>query len=265
MTFEKNSLLKSSGSILLIHGSAPFNEDGNVPDKRAGRYEKTNFYKDLADELTVKGFKVFRYSKLGVSSSSINFDEYKKTDLQQISSQLNSIWNSMPKDQPRFVFAWSEGSLHIHLLPMQEINGVIILGGVATNIKDVILSQAKTEEDKKIIESELMSFKSMPRYSMIGIDRPVGRLVDEFLMNDNWTYFKTIPNTPILILHSKVDQEVPFDQADTWKRKLPNNMITLNIYNNKNHSLGDGGEHGAGLIAKSINSWLKNTQENYAK
>jgi hypothetical protein len=73
--------INSVGSILLIHGSAPFNEDGNVPDSRAGRYQKTDFYLKLARSLETNGWNVVRYSKPGVSMEAVDFNEYSKTDI----------------------------------------------------------------------------------------------------------------------------------------------------------------------------------------
>jgi len=32
------------GTILLIHGSAPFNKEGRVPDRRDGKYSKMYFW-----------------------------------------------------------------------------------------------------------------------------------------------------------------------------------------------------------------------------
>src|SRR3989344_5902151 len=96
----------SKGTILLIHGSAPFNLDGHVPIKGESIYSKISFYKDLALSLNALGWRVARYSKPGVNQNSVNFKEYKKTDLKLIMHQLKNIWNKLPKDQPKIIFAW---------------------------------------------------------------------------------------------------------------------------------------------------------------
>lgn len=246
---------KTVGSILLIQGSAPFDCDGNVPDKRAGRYQKTNFYLNLASSLEAMGWKVFRYSKPGVTQAGIDFNEYKKTDLSVLGKQLNNIWGTMPKDQPRIVFAWSEGSLHVHLLPMREIDGVVLLGGISTNIRDVVLSQAKNAQDRKNTENELSQVPTMAREEMLGLDRPAGRLIDEFNMKDNWIYFSDFPLTRMLVLHGDADQEVSVAQAYEWKKHLPKNNIEIEIGSGLNHSFGAGDVHGAAKIVELISSW----------
>ena len=53
---------KEIGHILLIHGSAPFNRDGQLPIKGKGIYSKIAFFKKIADELEKKGWRVVRYS-----------------------------------------------------------------------------------------------------------------------------------------------------------------------------------------------------------
>ena len=173
----KNRLKK--GSILLIHGSAPFNEDGLVPDVRAGKYAKTQFYKNLALELEKQGWSVVRYSKPGVFHDHIDFQIYKTTDVRVLGQQLQDVWNHLPKYSPRLVFAWSEGSLHVSTLPMHEIDGVILVGAISTNIRDVILNQAGDHRTE--VENQLKQIRRAPRDEMLGLDRPAGRLVDELV------------------------------------------------------------------------------------
>lgn len=244
-------------TVLLIHGSAPFNEDGNVPDPRAGKYQKTDFFRDLANLLETRGWMVVRYSKPGVSKDKINFEEYKNTDLFSIKAQLLKLWTLLPKNKPRLVFAWSEGSLHIHLLPVHEIDGVVILGGVSTNIKSVILSQAKDKTEKSQIEEELNKLSLVPRDTMIGLDRPAGRLVDEFNLKDNWTYFSGFPELPILILHGEKDNEVPLNEAYVWAKQFPSNRIQTHIRPGGNHMYGLDNTNGAELITEEIFNWWK--------
>jgi alpha-beta hydrolase superfamily lysophospholipase len=243
------------GSILLIHGSAPFDKDGNVPDTRAGRYQHTNIYKDLASALEARGWQVYRYAKPGVTPQGVDYEQYKKTDLASISTQLNAVWNSIPKDRPRLVFAWSEGSLHVRLLPLQEIDGVIFLGGISTNIRDIALAQAQNEAEREEEERQLHQVLSMNRDEMLGIDRPAGRLVDELQMKDNWTYFVGYPTLPILVMHGTADTEVPVSQASVWKKNLPEGKIEVEIRGGLNHMFAVGHQHGAEQIADAICGW----------
>ena len=242
------------GSILLIHGSAPFNVDGRVPDPRAGKYADMTFFKDIAAELEALGWKVFRYAKPGVNQDSIDFLKYRETDLEVLGTQMLDLWQSMPKSGPRVVFAWSEGSLHIHQLPLHETDGVFILGGIATNIRDVILWQAK---DKNKMLKELDEIRSLPRTHMIGLDRPAGRLVDEFDLQDNWSFFLPYPELPLLIAHGMDDAEVPFEQSVIWAKKLPHHAIERLEGSQRNHAYGKGSGHGAKILVQEAGEWLK--------
>lgn len=245
------------GSILLIHGSAPFDANGNVPHEGAGRYKNTNFYRDLAVDLEARGWRVFRYSKPGVGKSSVDFENYKNTDMETIGKQLNSLWAAMPQDQPRFIFAWSEGSLHVHLLPFQEAQGIVLLGGVSTNLKSVILSQAKSPTERQEIEKQLKEVLKLKRDAMVGLDRPAGRLVDEFGMADNWTFFAGKNTPPMLILHGGSDNEVPASEASEWQNKIKNGNVKTVVLRGRNHMLGLGESNGAAQVVEEISSWRK--------
>lgn len=247
--------INSVGSILLIHGSAPFNENGNVPDSRAGRYQKTDFYLKLARSLETNGWNVVRYSKPGVSMEAVDFNEYRKTDIASIKAQLQVLWKLLPTDKARLVFAWSEGSIHVHLLPLAEVDGVVLLGGISTNIRDVILSQAKSKAEREKIESELANLSSLPRNQMLGLDRPVGRLIDEFKFENNWTYFAGLPRLPLLILHGDADSEVPVSEASVWEKRLPTNRVQIRMRRHGNHMYGLGSDTGAIEIADEVSSW----------
>lgn len=248
------------GTILLIHGSAPFNQDGRVPDARAGRYSKTEFYKTLAQELEKDGWNVVRYNKPGVYQDRIDFDIYKTTDLAILGKQLNELWSTLPTDKPRLVFAWSEGSLHAALLPLNEVDGVILLGGISSNIRDVIFWQSREEGSN--IENQLKDLEGMPRTEMLGLDRPAGRLIDELRLPNNWTRFRQSPNLPILILHGESDSEVPVSQAFNWEKEIGPNQITTVLKTNANHMFGFGEADGSEAIAAEIQLWWGNIQNN---
>lgn len=241
------------GSILLIHGSAPFNQDGRVPDARAGRYSKTEFYKNLAQELVKDGWYVLRYNKPGVYQDRVDFDIYKTTDLEILGKQLNDLWSTLSTDRPRLIFAWSEGSLHAALSPLNEADGVILLGGISSNIRDVIIEQSRGEESN--IEKQLRDLEVLPRTEMLGLDRPAGRLIDELRLPNNWTRFRQSSNLPILILHGDGDSEVPVSQALTWEKELGRKQVTTVIRKSANHMFGFGEADGAKAIADEIGSW----------
>ena len=66
--------------------------------------------------------------------------------------QLKDVWSKLPKNQPKIIFAWSEGTLHASQLPLEQAKAVVLLGAISTNIRDVILAQAKTPQETDEIE-----------------------------------------------------------------------------------------------------------------
>jgi len=166
---EKPRTPRSRGTVLLVHGSAPFNLDGRIPVAGLkSPYARTDFYKDLAARLRNAGWGVLRFSKPGVHADSVDAAEYAKTDLALLSRQLRNLWRFLPADRPRIVFAWSEGSLHVRALPVDEVDAVILLGVIATNIGDVIRAQGGPPAEA--LRKELAG-KS--RLDMLGRDRPI--------------------------------------------------------------------------------------------
>ncbi|MBI2931257.1 MAG: alpha/beta hydrolase [Planctomycetes bacterium] len=207
----------SRGSILLVHGSAPFDLDGRIPIPGLDSpYARTRFTRDLGQALRAAGWSVLRYSKPGVQADRIDAEAYATTDLELLGRQLRNLWRFLPADRPRVVFAWSEGTLHVRALPMDEIDAVILLGGISSTIADVI--QAQGGPSPEALRKELVG-KS--RRDMLGVDRPVGRLLDELDLEENWTSFQGLERLRMLVLHGTEDREVPLAQVALWKKRLP--------------------------------------------
>jgi len=250
-TFDK-PLSSPRGSVFLIHGSAPFNVDGRIPhDGVDSPYAREPFYRDLALNLVAAGWNVLRYAKPGVAPGRIDQAVYSTTDLNVISKQLVHLWHLLPTSIPRVVFAWSEGSLHVRALPVGEIDALILLGAVATNIGDVIESQGGPSRHDLARE-----LSTADRAEMLGLDRPVGRLVDELALAPNWTVFAGHPDLPILILHGSVDREVPCDQARVWRDKLRDHNITVTISQGFDHRFMPTGKYDNELLTETIIAWL---------
>lgn len=249
---ERASLDDSLGTILLIHGSAPFNADGLIPGaSRDLRYANDPFFRDLSLRLRTKGLTVTRYSKPGVSDTRVDFTVYRRTNYRCLCKQLQRIWLTLPNDRPRLVFAWSEGSLLVRALPLSQISGVILLGGIATNIGDVIAAQGGPDSSQ--MKQMLMSRGPT---DMLGIDRPVGRLLDELDLEDNWRTFLPYPNLPLLILHGEKDEEVNVQQARTWREHLPNHDLTVRIGDRLDHRYMPSGLYKPDLLSDEIFTWL---------
>lgn len=253
MVFEHPEGRRPLGSILLIHGSAPFNLDGRIPLERAkSPYARTHFYRDLSARLRQKGWSVLRYSKPGVQLGSVDQEAYARTDLTLLSRQLRNIWRFLPRDRPRVVFAWSEGALHVRALPVARLDGVVLLGGIATNIAAVI--QAQGGPPPEALRKQLATSK---RTDMLGLDRPVGRLLDELALDDNWRTFAPHKTIPLLVLHGTADREVPVAQARIWKTLLPGHLITLVEGKGRDHRFMESGKYEVNTLAERVAHWAK--------
>lgn len=254
VVIESSSLNHSLGTILLIHGSAPFNLDGVIPGaSRDIRYVCEPFFRDLSIRLRAMGWNVARYSKPGVNDTRIDFNDYRRTNYMRLCQQLQQIWASLPNGR-RVVFAWSEGTLYVRALPLGQMSGVILLGGIATNIGDVIAAQGGPDSSE--MKQMLMSRDPL---DMLGTDRPVGRLLEELALEDNWKVFLPHPNLPLLILHGGKDEEVSVQQARTWREHLPNHKLTVRIGETLDHRYMPSNQYRPELPSDEIITWLNET------
>ena len=243
------------GSVLLVHGSAPFNENGRVPlQGEKVRYSKHDFYKDLSTALRAAGFSVLRYAKPGVGKDGVDRQAYARTDVLLLGRQLRNLWRFLPRERPRLVFAWSEGSLHVGALPLKEVAGVVLLGGISTNIGAVIKAQGGPTPEALM---KMMAGKE--RTAMLGQDRPVGRLLDELVMGDNHAVFAPLPRLPLLVLHGDADREVPVDQARRWKKALPKHRVTVVEGKGRDHRFMLPGKYDVSELAGQITRWAATT------
>src|SRR4030042_2736464 len=83
----------SRGSILLVHGSAPFNLDGRIPIESDSPYARTVFYRDLSKGLHTAGWSTLRYNKPGVHDDRVDGREYATSDFEVLGKQLVSLWS----------------------------------------------------------------------------------------------------------------------------------------------------------------------------
>ncbi len=242
---------RSRGSILLVHGSAPFNLDGRIPIESDSPYARTAFYRDLSKGLLAAGWSTLRYNKPGVHDDQVDGSEYAASDFEMLGKQLVSLWAILPTECPRIVFAWSEGSLHVRALPMGAIDAVVLLGGIATTIGDIIQAQGGPSLDQ--LRGELAG---KDRRQMLGVDRPVGRLVDELAFQDNWKVFSGAPSPPLLILHGDQDREVPVTQVKVWEDRLPCRRVTVVVGKGYDHRFMPQAEYNPMLVVQEITAWL---------
>ena len=261
---------ESKGTILLIHGTAPQNIDGQIAIPEAHNALKKKdprhyiiqpTYKELAEYLNDFGWNTVRYTRVGVYQHEVNLNEYGKTDLNNVMDQLRAIWAMIPNDKPRIAFAWSGGSIHVLQLPLKTFDAAIILGGIVTKRLDVFRLRAKNTEEQKTIEKwitdTLVKEEKVSRTQMLGNDMPYGRFFDENNIKNNWEYLSPYKKLPVLILHGEVDEEVDVSQAKLWKEKLPGHNIDVYIKKSGNHAFGTkGNQPDMHDLAKTINTWL---------
>lgn len=258
--------IESRGSILLVHGTAPMNIDGDIPGCDSSySLGCMSLYKELSKTLTNGGWSTLRYTRSGVNHESINWDEYMKVDHYAIIDQLNRLFKEMPSDKPRIIYCWSGGSLHIPHLPLDEAQGVVMVGGLCTNRIHNALLMAKGSDNwndfyKEVEEFEGMTYEEILKANKPNGDGPLIRFWQEIKLKDNWTYLRKHVELPMLILHGSDDNEVPKVQAHLWKQLLPYHNITVVEKLGGNHFLGNDNETGAEIVGEEILKWLDNSQ-----
>jgi len=265
LIFDK-ATTKSKGTILLIHGTAPQNLDGQIPIPEITKAMPNHYltlptYKNLSRELNELGWDTVRYTRLGVYHTKVNIDEYSKTDLNNIMGQLKEIWSMIPNNKPKIAFAWSGGSVHLLQLPLQDADGIVILGGIATKRTEVYELSTKNEKElsglKEYLSNILSQEGKIERTKMLSKDMSYGRFYDENNLKDNWTYLKNYQKLPTLILHGENDEDVHISQAKVWKDKLPDNKITTIFGKNRNHIYSTSkSPQNMRKLAKTMNNWL---------
>lgn len=254
--------IESKGSILLVDGTAPMNLDGDIPNCNPNYLLGCmSLYAKLSKILTSGGWSTLRYTRSGVKQDSIDWNEYIKVDHNAIIDQLNRLFKSMPCDRPRIIFCWSGGSLHVPHLPLEEVQAVVIVGGLCTNrFHNAAIMTKNLNKWAEFIE-EAEAFENMSYEEILKINRPHGdgpliRFWQESKLKDNWTYFKKYSKLPILILHGSNDSEVHPVQARLWNQLLPYHNITVIEKPNGNHFLGNDNDTGAEVVGSEILKWL---------
>lgn len=259
--------MESKGSILLVHGTSAMNIDGNVPGVTKEQYPLGNMsaYKQLADRFAQERWSTLRYTRRGVHNDHIDWEEYNQVDLPEIMEQLNRLFHMMPSDKPRIIFCWSGGSIHVTQMPLDQADGLVILGGIATTRYHMALSMAKDKEQYKQYLNEIQSVENMTYEEVLeenGPNQPDGPFVkfwQENNLDDNWTYLKPHVDLPVLILHGTADEEAPFEQSLLWKQLLPIHNITFVEQEGGDHFMQTDHANGADVVMAATVNWLNNS------
>lgn len=258
--------MESKGTILLVHGTAAMNIDGNIPGVTAEQYTiaQMSLYKRLSDKFLEAGWSTLRYTRAGVLEDRINYEEYNKVDLPVIMEQLNTLLESLPSDKPRIILCWSGGSVHALQMNLEKAEGLIILGGFSTKRYHMALQNTENIDFYKQIISETKDVEAMTYEEALEVHRPNNpdgpfiKFWQEDQLKDNWCYLKNHPELPTLILQGTADPEVPIIQARLWKELLPLHNITTVEIEGGDHALNTSREKGPEVISREVTKWLEN-------
>lgn len=124
-------------TIIIVNGSGASNRDGNTPDM------KMNIYKDISDFLVSKNFMTLRYDKRGCGESQGNANSVGMWDLvSDISSCVDFVKFTENSNGKVILLGHSEGCiLNTLLTTKKEVDGLILLSGAGTTIKEALKYQ----------------------------------------------------------------------------------------------------------------------------
>ena len=130
-------------AVLLLPGSGPVDENGNAPGTLAN-----SMYRQLAYDLTCKGYAVLRYDKLGLAPSTGNGNDVTLATYVRNTRDLVAWLARQPAIDPHriILMGHSEGGLiALAAAPGLKIAGVISLEGPGEPMARIIESQAIAE------------------------------------------------------------------------------------------------------------------------
>lgn len=161
--------------ILLVMGTGTTNRDGNT------KKFKTDFYKNLSDMFVKREFVCVRYDKRGTHQSTGN---YKTAGLSELVDDALNVINYAKSldyvDENRIIVCGhSEGAMIATLLTeKQNINGIILLGGACTCMKDALIYQNCLVLDKFKDKKGFMAWYIKKVLTKEKINRQFNKLFD---------------------------------------------------------------------------------------
>lgn len=161
--------------ILLVMGAGTTNRDGNT------KKFKTDFYKNLSDMFVKMGFVCVRYDKRGTHQST---GDYKTAGLSELVDDALNVINYAKSldyiDENRIIVCGhSEGAMIVTLLTeKQNINGIILLGGACTCMKDALIYQNCLVIDKFKDKKGFMAWYIKKELTKEKINRQFNKLFD---------------------------------------------------------------------------------------
>lgn len=127
-------------AIVIIMGTGKTDRDGNT------KSFKTDFYKNLATELTNMGFVTIRYDKRGTFETEGSYNKAGLIDLATDAVRVIRYVKKLPyvDENDVIVCGHSEGAMIATLLTeMEETSRLLLLGGAGLSMKDALYYQNK--------------------------------------------------------------------------------------------------------------------------
>ncbi len=244
-------------TIIIVNGSGPSNRDGNIGDM------KMNIYKDLSDFLVDNNFMTLRYDKRGCGESQGNANSVGMWDLiDDIVCCIDFVKSTKNSNNKVILLGHSEGCiLNTLLTTKKDIDGLILLAGGGTSIKETLKYQMKNQneeiknlkgfkgfllrllvKEKKAIKVQNDLFEKCinSTYDIIkikGKEIPAKWFREHLSINEEYILgiLKNIKIPTIAITGNK-DAQVDYKDLDKINN-LKNNKIETKIIDNMDHLL----------------------------
>lgn len=146
---------KKAPAIVIIMGTGKTDRDGNT------KSFKTNFYKNLSQELTNLGFVTVRYDKRGTFESEGVFNKVGLMDLVMDAVKVIRYTKELPyvDENDIIVCGHSEGAMIATLLTeKEETSRLLLLGGAGMCMKDALYYQNKLVEKEFKTKKGILGF-----------------------------------------------------------------------------------------------------------
>ena len=254
---------------LLIGGSLPQTREGDVDNAKTDLFPtpvpERKLFRDEAEILKHLGLATFRYDKRGCGKSEGDFNTTGLFDLVEDARAAVRWLRSRPEiDGERLgILGQSEGAIIASMVAAEDpdIRFMVWQGGVYHNLEGIFTWQA--EAFWKLERAAINNFKKdvpLIYWFYKQIDEILIRAYkgEQFLRlgDDTWSvkvylpwfkeHFDNPPSKfvdrvkcPVLLLHGKLDHNVPYAEAEHAQqalRKAGNTAVTLHLFDGLDHS-----------------------------
>jgi pimeloyl-ACP methyl ester carboxylesterase len=235
------STKKQCPVMLLIAGSGPTDRNGNQPNM------ENNAYKELAEELAVKGISTLRYDKRGVGESKFDIKEGNLRFDHFIEDAL--LWINYLKKDKRFskviVAGHSEGSLiGMEASQRTPVDAYISIAGAGKSIDKILLEQLKTALPDSMYYAKCINYLDTLKkgYTLTNADPALASLFRESIQPYMISWIKFDPSIilsrltmPIFIIQGNNDIQISVENANLLAQS--NGKAQVRIVKGMNHVL----------------------------